>query len=653
MGGLHYYLLTGSLSLLKTKYLVAALTLLLAAGCQSDSTPIDPSDLSLQPFAGDQQFQEMRRKAAIWDASFRPQQNFPVPTSAAGDIIEEVVVSASVSASSVATSITNNQIQGVDEGDIVKQIKDQLIVLRRGRLFTFLIQEDGTPVARSFTDIEVPDGSDAWYDEMLVYGNQIIVIGYGFDAGATLIHRFSLSEAGNLTEKDAHLFASDDYYNFENYPSRLVGDNLLFYMPRELATAESNIEVQKVVRGEPVPLGELFESNVIYQPIQQSADLYLHSVVICPLNRRQLRCTARSIVAPPHSTYFIDHEAMYLWLNASLWRYNFLALSDEQIRRIARDESQSYEERAILDVAVLYKIPLGKGQPTAVKVSGEPVNQFSFHADQSALHVLTQTYSGQQDKVSPVLWMIPHSSFTSELRALDSSHKTDLPKLSQLIRNNRFINDYVLYGNGDGFQDVSKPQLLVKNISTDEAPFSFFIPHQVDRIESLGEGAVIIGEHTTGVGFTAVGLPGSPWLGATRYESGADQVDSRSHSFNYTSLPGSVLIGFPTVTYPEESGWREPLPVDMRFLTLDRDLNWNKSGVLTGDPKSHLSDGCLVSCEDWYGTARAFFIGGRAYALMDYELISADVFPGEIIESARADGLSLVPAASEEREGVH
>ena len=148
MGGLHYYLLTGSLSLLKTKYLVAALTLLLAAGCQSDSTPIDPSDLSLQPFAGDQQFQEMRRKAAIWDASFRPQQNFPVPTSAAGDIIEEVVVSASVSASSVATSITNNQIQGVDEGDIVKQIKDQLIVLRRGRLFTFLIQEDGTPVAR-------------------------------------------------------------------------------------------------------------------------------------------------------------------------------------------------------------------------------------------------------------------------------------------------------------------------------------------------------------------------------------------------------------------------------------------------------------------------------------------------------------------------
>ena len=649
-----YALLTGPLSLLKARNLVAALALLLAAGCQSDPTPIDASELSLQPFAGDQQFQEMRRKAAIWDASFNPQQNFPVPTSASGHIIEEVVVTASMS--SVATSITNNQVQGVDEGDIVKQIKDQLIVLRRGRLFTFLIQEDGTSVARSFTNLEVPHGSDAWYDEMLVYGNQIIVIGYGYDAGATLIHRFSLSKAGKLTEKDVHLFASDDYYNVENYPSRLIGDNLLFYMPRKLANAESNIEVQKVVGGESVPPDELFESNVIYQPIQQSADLYLHSVVTCPLNQRQLRCTARSIVGPPNSTYFIDHEAMYLWLNAPLWRYNFLALSNEQIRRIARDESQSSEEEAALEIAVLYKIPLGKGQPTAVKVSGVPVNQFSFHADQSALHVLTQTYAWHQNNVSPALWTIPHSNFTSQPEELDSSHKTDLPKLNWRIRNNRFINDYVLYDDRGGFQDDSKPRLLVKNISTDEAPFSFSIPHQVDRIESLGEGAVIIGEHTTGVGFTAVGLPGSPWLGATRYESDADQVESRSHSFNYTSLPGSALIGFPTVTYPEESGWREPLPVDMHFLTLDQDLNWNKSGVLTGDPKGHLSDGCLVSCEEWYGTARAFFIGGRAYALMDYELISADVFPGEIIESARADGLSLVPAAGaaaeEERDGV-
>jgi len=193
-----------------------------------------------------------------------------------------------------------------------------------------------------------------------------------------------------------------------------------------------------------------------------------------------------------------------------------------------------------------------------------------------------------------------------------------------------------------GFADNSEPQLLVKNISTDEAPFSFSIPHDIDRIESLGEGAVIIGKHTTGLGFTSVGFPGSPWLGGTLVEGGAEQVDSRSHSFNYTTLASSVLMGFPTTTYPKEHDWRESLPVDMRFLTLDKHLNWNKLGVLESDPVGSSADACQVSCEDWYGTARAFFIGDKVYALMDYELVSADIFQNQLIESARSDGLSLV-----------
>jgi len=122
---------------LKARPLFSAITLMLAAGCQNDPTPIDPSELSLRALSGDQQLTEMRNKAALWAASYQTQQNFRKTNSSSVEVMEEVVVTASSVASSTASSVTNNQIQGVDEGDIVKRINNQLIVLRRGRIFTY------------------------------------------------------------------------------------------------------------------------------------------------------------------------------------------------------------------------------------------------------------------------------------------------------------------------------------------------------------------------------------------------------------------------------------------------------------------------------------------------------------------------------------
>lgn len=66
----------------------------------------------------------------------------PVAESAAS--LDAVQVAGSAS----GDSITNNQVQGVDEGDIVKRAGDVLVVLRRGRLFTVRVGGDALqPVA--------------------------------------------------------------------------------------------------------------------------------------------------------------------------------------------------------------------------------------------------------------------------------------------------------------------------------------------------------------------------------------------------------------------------------------------------------------------------------------------------------------------------
>ncbi len=81
-------------------------------------------------------------------------------------------------------SITNTQHAGMDEGGIVKLHGDHLIVLRRGRLFTVSVRAgELRPVA--MVDAYPPGAEPAeWYDEMLVEGDRVIVIGYSYRRAA-------------------------------------------------------------------------------------------------------------------------------------------------------------------------------------------------------------------------------------------------------------------------------------------------------------------------------------------------------------------------------------------------------------------------------------------------------------------------------------
>ncbi|HEV8494162.1 MAG TPA: beta-propeller domain-containing protein, partial [Candidatus Angelobacter sp.] len=131
-----------------------------------------------------------------------------------------------------ADSVTNVQVAGVDEGGIVKVHGNHLVMLRRGRLFTVAIG-DGALEPVSAVDAYAPDvdPSGTWYDEMLVSGDTIAVIGYSYSRGGTEVNLFQIDSAGNLSYKSTYHLRSNDYYSSRNYASRLIGNKLIFYSP--------------------------------------------------------------------------------------------------------------------------------------------------------------------------------------------------------------------------------------------------------------------------------------------------------------------------------------------------------------------------------------------------------------------------------------
>src|SRR5690348_6627384 len=101
--------------------------------------------------------------------------------------------------------ITNTQESDVDEGGIVKKRGDLLVILRRGRLFTVSIAGGQMRTVDHINAFPpgITGGGD-WYDEMLISGDRVIVIGYSYARGGTEVNRFRLSPDGHLRFEDAY-----------------------------------------------------------------------------------------------------------------------------------------------------------------------------------------------------------------------------------------------------------------------------------------------------------------------------------------------------------------------------------------------------------------------------------------------------------------
>ncbi len=539
-------------------------------------------------------------------------------------------------------SVTNTQHAGVDEGGIVKLHGDHLVVLRRGRLFTVKVG-DGTLKPVSAVDAFGPDidPGSTWYDEMLVSDDTIVVIGYSYQRGGTEIGLFNINRSGQIVYRSTHHLRSNDYYSSRNYASRLIGSKLIYYTPLYLNPgAEDPFQnfpaVRKWHRGaKPDEFRRIVSATNVYRPkheIQTNYGLSLHTVTTCDLANDGFDCKATAVLGPPGRVFYVSPESVYVWVNS--W--------------VKRGQQMGPE-------SMLFRMPLDGSGPSALGVSGSPVDQFSFlESPDSHLNVLVRSGSvgdgmwGAEVAAGDVaLLRVPLLSFSDGSETAPASNYRELPKPEGYTFQNRFVGDYLLYGTGNGWGRPQKADgaNLYAVRWAGGLPNQLSLVHGVDRIEQLGTDAVVVGTDGKDLHFTSIRLGQSAEVVDRFTRAGASQGELRSHGFFYKpDGPNSGTLGLPIST-PGRAGYRHLFEQSAAILFLRNDsLHFKPVGELAAKPERAIDDACRASCVDWYGNARPLFVRGRVLALLGYEIVEGFLDDGRVHEMRR---ISYAPRRNE------
>jgi hypothetical protein len=618
------------------------LSLLLSAGCHATDTaprktlPAFASEQALSSYL--QQLQA--RQAAFWQERQKLQrttaQYMATPLSAPpAPPAPTVARSAPAASAEAAESVTNVQTAGVDEGGIVKLHGKHLVMLRRGKLFTVQVGGNALqPVASLDAFAPSSDPSGSWYDEMLIDGDTVVVIGYSYSRGGTEIGLFDIAADGKLAYRSTYHLRSNDYYSSRNYASRLVGSKLVFYSPLSLNLRRGDpfggFPALRRWRPDAMPADfkRIAPATRIYRTDEEpepGAGLTLHTVTVCDLAQRDMRCEATAVMGPQGRVFYVSGESVFVWTT-----------------RRGSDSG-------------VFRIPLDGSAPSALKVSGAPVDQFSFlESADGHLNVLLRAegqgdamWDGSRGRGDMALLRVPLTAFADGRDSAPAGSYQPLPGGGGYGLQNRYVGAYLLYGNpgnaGRRKADQAWPRQPVYAVRWADAASvqALSLSHGVERIEALGNDAVVIGAQGRDLHFSSIRL-GETAAIATRYiRADAAQGESRSHGFFYK--PQAVnegVIGLPILATDERPSLKKS-SASVLYLR-NSALQLSELGALGARPGPAPDDGCRASCVDWYGNARPLFLQGRVFALLGYELVEGALKNGQVREVRR---VSYAPAA--------
>jgi hypothetical protein len=269
--------------------------------------------------------------------------------------------------------------------------------------------------------------------------------------------------------------------------------------------------------------------------------------------------------------------------------------------------------------AAVFRIPLDGGAPSALKVSGSPLDQFSFlESGDGFLNVLVRAHGrgeamwSSERRGGELALLRVHLGRFSDGR--DAADQNDYQSLPGDAFQNRFVGQYLLYG--------GRRQLFAARYA-DGSTFGIPLPHAVERLEALGGDAVAIGSDGNNLHFSSVRLDPYPVVAGRYTRTGARQGETRSHGFFYSERQG--LLGLPIIGNSAA----------VLYLR-NQSLHLAEIGTLDAGRRASGNDGCRASCVDWYGNSRPLFIHNRVFALMGYEIVEGAVGRERITELQRA-----------------
>ncbi len=522
---------------------------------------------------------------------------------------------AKAAAASGTASITNVQTQGVDEGDIVKSHGDFLVVLRRGRLFSVRIGGDALkPVSAVNAYAPDVDPNGTWYDEMLIADDRIVVIGYSYARGGTEIGLFDIDASGHITYRATYQMRSSDYYSSRNYASRLIGHQLVFYAPMPINLRGDPYATFPAIRhwhhdATPADFHRILPATRIYRSgadLDPSAGITLHSVSSCNLDTTPMVCRSTAVLGPSGRVFYVSADSVYVWTTS--WR----------------DRSAGS--------ASVFRIPLDASAPGGLRATGSPIDQMSFLQQGGWLNVLLNRqgngegmWGAEGAAGAMALLRVRLADFGDGSQVAPSRDYRVLPDGGgQWGLQNRYIGDWLVYGSSN-----SQVAHAFRYASQDPLQ-ELKLDHPVERIDAMGNDAILVGSRGGDLHFTSVALGSKARVAGGFVQQHAAQGDARTHGFFYRQDgAGKGIVGLPIV----RDGGRAAAVLYLRNLA----LHLSRMGSLDAIARGRPDDACKASCVDWYGNARPIFIGKRVFALLGYELVEGQVKGGQISERRRAD----------------
>lgn len=555
-----------------------------------------------------------------------------------------------------ADTITNVQKAGVDEGDIVKRIGRHLIVLQDGRLFAV---DMDTLSLTDRKDVYTPKTDDAWYDEILLTGRRVLVTGFNYGEQATQFSVFALNETGKFTAEGTFFLSSQDYYDTDNYATRLVGDKLVIYSPTYLTDIRTDdVSRWPVVRRWSETLASegaamerlLFDARDIYKPLQPTLAPAIHTISVCDLSaeamKANLQCRTTAFVGPEDRTFYVSPDDVYVWLGTS---------DDPWQDQCKPGKVLNFDDGL---PATVYKVPLSGAKPKAMHVRGMPRDQFAMDTSSGEFRALVFWGRSECDRddwdmkgaLNVRYFSAPMSMFRDDIRTASSWRYATTPAPEGMDYENRFTDGYVVYGGRESWRtsapDSDEPpkhaNLVAVPVGAPRDSAVIPAPHSVNRLERVGSDIVAAGyRDAAGLSVSILDLDASPRLADTQVLADRYESEGRSHAFNARlDADGDGLMGIPTVRRVEESNryWWWSEVSDVSFMAFDRSGDIEEAGTLTGTRDSEdASYKCEVSCVDWYGNARPIFIGSRIFALTGTEIIEGRLAEGKVVEVRRVN----------------
>lgn len=570
---------------------------------------------------------------------------------------------ASASAAAEPTSITNVQTQGVDEGGIVKMVGRFLVILQDGRLFVTDTRPNNQPglALTGRTNVYRSAGVNTWYDELLISGNRILVTGYSYREAASEITVFTIDDNGALSREATYFISSNDYYDTENYSTRLVNGNLVIYTPLDLSYVNPEAPVRWPLVRRWLRDGDhravtsaglrLFDARDIYKPIQETRAPLVHSVSVCPLgdvrSGDELDCRTTAFVGPSQREFFVSTTDIFLWVTANHWRDG----------APCQDNESAAAAHAV--PASLYQVPLSGEAPRAMHVRGEPTNQMAMDATGTEFRALlgwnTQDCGTRSNDLQLRYFSAPLSALSARPVQAPARNYVTTPSIPDGEYEVRFADTHVVYGGRASYgsfppQGRTPRDARVYAIPTQRPQDAAEItaPHGILRIERVGADIVLTGyRDDSGLSLSFVDLSPRPRITDTQLLEGRYESENRSHAFNsLVGAEGAGLMGLATVPRVKEGGrwvWRSDAS-DLSFVAVDAAGQLDVAGELTTSRNAvHPAYRCEVSCIDWYGNSRALFIGSRVLALSGTELIEGALENGRIVERRRLNLSAPLP----------